>query len=80
MNGARPVLQPASQPRLLPCLQAVAEREELLFMETSALDGSNVEQAFVKEIETVRCAAYTCAGNDVRGPHARLRACLQRVC
>ncbi len=31
-------------------MQAVAEKERLLFMETSAADGSNIEPAFIQEI------------------------------
>ncbi len=34
-------------------MQAVAEKENLLFMETSAADGSNIEPAFIQEITEV---------------------------
>lgn len=37
-----------------PTAQALAEKEGLLFMETSAADGSNVEPAFRREIQEVR--------------------------
>lgn len=57
------------------CLQLLAAKEKLLFMETSAADGSNIEPAFRREIEEVvnggegrqqsggsACVALVCLG------------------